>query len=297
MLRKPQPKEAARAVRELLLSNGFEVSNSLTLEIVAKVEGYDDWNTFVADNPAHKRRVEKTPPPVVGQGVTSVVGPFKVIQNGKVVARYDVLEDARRKVSSLISPSSREWASGFNDVDITAANNVIVACAIHPATRYRVYVDGKPHENFWALDEFLDSLVNLRQDYGDRHITALRFDLPDELDIPGFVGNIEPTLLLDYESLTKKMHWICRWYGTPHHREWNIPRRGFDDDLGVALDEITRELLAAGYPAPSKIIATRVENDDGLEVFSLDHWRLEIPGHPEMDVQLSAQYYSDQSTD
>jgi hypothetical protein len=159
-----------------------------------------------------------------------------------------------------------------------------------------VYVDQKPHTNFWALDEFLDALVDLRQDYGDHRITAERHDLPDELDIPGFVGNLQPTLLIDHERLTSKLRWNCAWEGIPKHRWWSIPRKGLNDDLGVALDEVTRELVAAGYPAPSKVVATRVENDDGHEVLSLDHWQLEIPGHPEMAVLLTAEYFSEQAT-
>ena len=285
MLRKPQPKEAAQAVRQLLLANGIEVGKSLTLEIVAKVEGYDDWNTFVAANPANRRRPAKN--------TSKPKGPFRVVQNGKRKGTYALLEEARQSASKLLAPQTHESNAGFNDVDILAADDTLIARAIHPASRYRVYVDDKLYSQFWAEDEFLDSMVNYRQDYGNRRVRGELFDLPAGLDVPGYVRTLEPTLILDHESLTDKMQWNCAWESPDGHRWWAIPKEGFSDDLGVALDEVIQTLVAAGYPAPSRIWPDRVDNGSGHEVYSLDHWQLEIPGHPEMHVTLTAQYFAD----
>lgn len=59
MVRKPQPKDAARAIIKLFAEKGITVPMALALETVATVEGYNNWNAMAQLVPGAKEKSTK----------------------------------------------------------------------------------------------------------------------------------------------------------------------------------------------------------------------------------------------
>lgn len=100
MIRKPEPKEAAKALVAIFKAKGIDIKRSLALEVVATVEGYNDWNTMSAALPAVKAdksaKVPKHPAPAKASKYPEVgddEGPFTVFFDD---ADYDVMERFKR---------------------------------------------------------------------------------------------------------------------------------------------------------------------------------------------------------
>jgi hypothetical protein len=91
MIRKPEPKEAAKAIVAMFKAKGIAIKHAVALEVVATVEGFNDWNTMAAALSAAKAAEPKQKLPSTPKypKVNDDDGPFTVDLDD---APYDTLE-------------------------------------------------------------------------------------------------------------------------------------------------------------------------------------------------------------
>lgn len=135
MIRKPEPKEAAKALINLFGQKGIKVPRSLALEAVAAVEGFNDWNTMSAAIP--NVSVEKSVK-VSKAGrfpkVDDSDGPFTVQLDG---GDYDTLERFTRAKDVAETFAAQEDAEYIAEILDAAGRRRAMYVGDH--TRHRVY--------------------------------------------------------------------------------------------------------------------------------------------------------------
>jgi len=135
MIRKPEPKEAAKAIVAMFKAKGFDIKRSLALEVVAAVEGYNDWNTMAAAMPAASAvKLAKSPKAPKYAMVDDDEGPFTVMLDG---APYDTLERFKRaqEVAEMFAAElDSEYLATIED-----PAGRVRAMYVGDHTRHRVY--------------------------------------------------------------------------------------------------------------------------------------------------------------
>jgi hypothetical protein len=135
MIRKPEPKEAAKAIVALFKAKGVDIKRSLALEVVAAVEGYNDWNTMAAAMPAaNAAKPAKSPKAPKYAKTDDDEGPFTVMLDG---APYDTLERFKR-AQDVAEMFAAELDSEYIATIEDAAGNVR-AMYVGDHTRHRLY--------------------------------------------------------------------------------------------------------------------------------------------------------------
>lgn len=194
MIRKPQPKEAARAVAKLLTSNGFAVSHALSLEVIAKVEGFNDWNTMSA---AIRSGNHLTPAALdidVGPDVPDWAGPFSVSVDN--VTYYTMPRYARACEEASLMASDNIDADG-RLVKVRNAEGQVLAGYIAEDTTIHIF-SGTALEATPALPEmsrFIQENWDVEDVLADQE--QLRITLCDHLELAlktpddSFVGYVQ----------------------------------------------------------------------------------------------------------
>jgi len=134
VIRKPEPKEAAKAIVAMFAAKGIDIKRSLALEVVAAVEGYNDWNTMAATLPAVKAGMPKPPRKPKYPAVHDEDGPFTVQLDGAV---YDTLERFKR-AQDVAEMFAAELESEYIATIVDTAGQ-LRAMYVGDHTRYRVY--------------------------------------------------------------------------------------------------------------------------------------------------------------
>ena len=191
MIRKPEPKEAAKAIVAMLKAKGLQANRALGLEIVAAVEGFNDWNTMAASlanaqsgAPAEMPARTKKHPKVSDDD-----GPFLVEVDG---GEYDRLERFSRACD--LGEVFAQDLDASAVVNIYDARNILRATYVGDHSRYRVYfenyrdtslVNAKAHAKeyvettgectyFGHPENFYDYIVEAAEDeIGDEGMTFL----------------------------------------------------------------------------------------------------------------------------
>lgn len=102
MIRKPQPKDAARAIIKLFAEKGVTVPMALALETVATVEGYNDWNAMAQLVPGAKEKTTKRTAKIyVGSGKR-----YRVVE---LRLSGDPTEDIKDAINLVVRKYDDEW--------------------------------------------------------------------------------------------------------------------------------------------------------------------------------------------
>jgi hypothetical protein len=215
MIRKPQPKEAARAVAELLARNGFAVSRALSLEVIATVEGFNDWNTMSA---AIRGGSHLTPTALdsdVDLSVPDSEGPFTVhVENVTYYTRMPRYAGACDEASVMASDNLD--ANG-RLVQVRNANGAVVAAYIAEDSTIHTFggdaLDVLPQlpemgryiEANWDVEDVLADFEQLRIHLCDNLEIAMKTDndsfmgyLQYERTESGRVHNTKPQIVPVY---------------------------------------------------------------------------------------------------
>ena len=137
MIRKPEPKEAAKAIVAMFAQKGIKVPRSLALEVVATVEGYNDWNTMSATlssvsaaKPAKVKvsKVDRFP------SVSDDDGPFTVKLDGGEYTTLERFSRAKEVAEMFAAEYDEEYI-----VEIEDAAGRCRAMYVGDHSRQRVY--------------------------------------------------------------------------------------------------------------------------------------------------------------
>jgi hypothetical protein len=180
MIRKPQPKEAARAIADLLSRNGLEIPHALSLEVVATVEGFNDWNTMAA---AIRGGSYLTPAALdadLGVLVADSKGPFKVFA-GNVF--YNTFTEYSRACAAASLAASDDIDANGRLCRVLDANDNLVAAYIPKDSTIHTF-GGIALDEIPSLPE-LGRYIENNWDVEDVIVTQdeLRIHLCDSLEI------------------------------------------------------------------------------------------------------------------
>lgn len=190
MIRKPEPKEAAKAIVAMFAQKGIKVTRSLALEVVATVEGYNDWNTMSAAisnvSVAKPPKVSKT---VRFPAVHDDDGPFIVKIDGGEYNSFERFSSANDVAEMFAAQDDEEYI-----VEIEDAAGRCRAMYVGDHSRQRVYWKYTPDMSvaeatrfvkddiehdveadctcFGHPDNFYDDIEeHARSGIGDKHMT------------------------------------------------------------------------------------------------------------------------------
>lgn len=134
MSHKPGPKEAARAVVDLLARSGFAIPQALSLEIVATVDGFTDWDSMASAIRGGHHLTPAVLDADLGPVVPDSQGPFKVYA-GDVY--YDTLPEYSRACAAASLRASDNIDADGRLCRVQNAQGALVAgyiahdCTIH----------------------------------------------------------------------------------------------------------------------------------------------------------------------
>lgn len=134
MIRKPEPKEAAKAIIAMFAAKGLTVNRSLALEVVATVEGFNDWNTMsaaLAAAPVKTPKVKKAPK---HPQVSDDDGPFLVSLDGGAYTTLERFSRAKDVAETFAAELDAEYIATIED-----AAGKLRAMYVGDHTRFRVY--------------------------------------------------------------------------------------------------------------------------------------------------------------
>ena len=138
MIRKPEPKEAAKAIAAMMKAKGITVTRSLALEVVAAVEGFNDWNTMAAflANVQPAASAEEPTRSTKHPKVKNDDGPFVVeVDNGE----YDTCE--RFSVAANLGTMFAQELDNSSVVNIYDARKILRATYVGDHSRFRLYTE------------------------------------------------------------------------------------------------------------------------------------------------------------